>query len=262
MLQTLLDGSQTCQCCLRGLESLGSPVGDFTDTTCPVVSISSSPPQSHLDCCGFDNSTRYFVQESSDECNEGHPRCNVTEEDLSVVRGYLRNSIQEVATSLFLPPQTQVCEQCSLVSYCFSLLPLPSSLPSSSPSSSPPSPIQSCCDADNQNYTVLPVGNNTNQCIHEMICPHCRPCYNFWDKAVSRAVLLAGSFGLIFSFTQVTDSWEEEGRREGGGGEEGEEEEENHYVVKIQLQQFVEVVFSAIHTFTMYTVTQMCILLW
>ena len=38
---------------------------------------------------------------------------------------------------------------------------------------------------------------------------------------MSRAVLLAGSFGLIFSFTQVTDSGKRGGWEE-GGGEEGE----------------------------------------
>ena len=86
-----------------------------------------------------------------------------------------------------------------------------------SPSPSLPSPLQICCKT--QNYTLLPVvTNNTDQCIHEVICPHCKPCYNLWEAAVSRAVLLAGSFGLIFSLTQVTAQWGEEGREGGVGG--------------------------------------------
>jgi len=56
-----------------------------------------------------------------------------------------------------------------------------------------------------------------------VICPDCSPCYNFWEAAVSRAVLLAGSFGLIFSLTQVTAQWgggkgRRSKRRRGVGG--------------------------------------------
>ena len=69
------------------LESLGS-FNDTCTTSPEIGAFSSPPPQSHLDCCGFDNDTRYFTQESPDECMEGHPRCNTTEE-LLVVRAYL-----------------------------------------------------------------------------------------------------------------------------------------------------------------------------
>jgi len=55
-----------------------------------------------------------------------------------------------------------------------------------------------CCQS--QNYTaLLPIHN----CSRESICQDCRPCFNSWDTHVSNAVLVAGSFGLIFSFTQV-----------------------------------------------------------
>ena len=88
MLETLLDGSRICQCCLTTNWSHLMTSMIHVHHLLKLVPF-SSPPQSHLDCCGFDNDTRYFTQESPNECMEGHPRCNTSDEELLVVRGYL-----------------------------------------------------------------------------------------------------------------------------------------------------------------------------
>lgn len=56
-----------------------------------------------------------------------------------------------------------------------------------------------CCSKPE--YKPLP--NDPNNCTQEVICPECDPCYTSWEDAVSKAVTLAGGFGLVFSLTEV-----------------------------------------------------------
>ena len=42
-------------------------------------------------------------------------------------------------------------------------------------------------------------------CTLTLTCPGCDPCYTSWKHAVSQTVWVAGSFGLIFSLTQVNN---------------------------------------------------------
>ena len=70
---------------------------------------------------------------------------------------------------------------------------------------------QHCCHDDqppnvtiaNDTCNVPFIDAHEHNCTELVQCVKCDPCYTSWKHAVSNTVWVAGSFGLIFSFTQV-----------------------------------------------------------
>lgn len=65
--------------------------------------------------------------------------------------------------------------------------------------------IKKCCSKgiNGTTPTEEPIAPYPSCSLQEPVCFDCQPCYNSWEKAVSSGVLAAGSFGLIFSLTQI-----------------------------------------------------------
>jgi tetraspanin-13/31 len=70
-----------------------------------------------------------------------------------------------------------------------------------------------CCFIDNSSNITDLICNSSatslsslfseRNCTRISECSECDPCYTKWKEAVSNIVWVAGSFGLIFSFTQI-----------------------------------------------------------